>query len=61
MLLPADIEYIDIPEDIREAYQYFTEADMSKLKSIGYKKEMTTLENGIKDYVQGYLLTGKHY
>ncbi|MTI38515.1 ADP-glyceromanno-heptose 6-epimerase [Fulvivirga lutimaris] len=51
-----DISFIDTPEDIRDKYQYFTEANMAKLKSIGYPKEFTTLEEGVEDYVKNYLL-----
>ena len=51
----AKIEYFDMPEDIREKYQYFTEADISKLKSIGYKEKFYSLEEGIKDYIKNYL------
>ncbi len=51
-----NIEFIDTPEDIRDKYQYFTEANMSKLKKIGYEKPFTSLEKGAKDYVQNYLL-----
>ncbi|HEV7230569.1 MAG TPA: ADP-L-glycero-D-mannoheptose-6-epimerase, partial [Bacteroidia bacterium] len=47
--------------DIREKYQYFTEADMSKLRSIGYDKPFHTLEEGVKDYVSNYLLPNKYY
>ncbi len=50
-----EIIFIDIPEDIREKYQYFTEAKMNKLSSIGYKKPFATLEDGIADYVNKYL------
>lgn len=53
--VPENIEYIDTPEDIRDKYQYFTEADMRKLRSIGYTKPFHTLEQGVKDYVQNYL------
>jgi ADP-L-glycero-D-manno-heptose 6-epimerase len=49
--LPANIEYIPIPEDIRDKYQYFTEAQIKKLRSIGYKKEFTSLEEGVAEYV----------
>lgn len=49
------IEFIDIPEDIRESYQYFTEAKMLKLRNIGYAKKFYTLEEGINDYVINYL------
>lgn len=53
-----DIEFIDTPEDIRDKYQYFTEADMSKLKSIGFTQEFTSLEDGVADYVKNYLSEG---
>ena len=52
---PAEIEYIDTPADIRKNYQYFTEADMSKLRKAGYEKEFYSLEDGVKDYVDNYL------
>ena len=55
----TNIGFIDTPEDIRDKYQYFTEADMSKLKSIGYKKDFTSLEEGVEDYVKHYLIPGK--
>jgi ADP-L-glycero-D-manno-heptose 6-epimerase len=56
-----DISFIDTPEDIRDKYQYYTQADMSKLKSIGYDRPFTTLEEGVKDYVKNYLVEGKYY
>lgn len=56
-----DVEFIDTPEDIRDKYQYFTEAKMSKYRSIGYSKQFWSLEKGVKDYVQNYLLTEKHF
>jgi ADP-L-glycero-D-manno-heptose 6-epimerase len=49
--LEENITFIDTPEDIRDKYQYFTEADMSKLKSIGYTKPFYSLEEGVKEYV----------
>jgi len=49
------ISYIDTPEDIRDKYQYFTEADMSKLRKAGYKDKFYSLEEGVTDYVQNYL------
>jgi ADP-L-glycero-D-manno-heptose 6-epimerase len=55
------IEYIDTPVDIRDKYQYFTEANMNKLRSIGYAKPFTTLEEGVKDYVQNYLVNQIYY
>jgi len=51
-----NIEYIEMPDSIRNQYQYFTQADITKLKQAGYKKEVTPLEDAIKDYVQNYLL-----
>jgi ADP-L-glycero-D-manno-heptose 6-epimerase len=56
-----NIEFIDTPIDIRDKYQYFTEANMNKLKSIGYSKPFNTLEEGVKDYVQNYLVGKKYY
>lgn len=53
----AVIEFIDTPIDIRDKYQYFTEANMQKLISIGYKKPFTSLEDGVKDYVTNYLVS----
>lgn len=55
------IDFIDTPIDIRDKYQYFTEADMNKLKGIGYAKEFTPLEKGVEDYVSNYLIRGKYY
>ena len=52
----ANIEFIDIPEDIRDKYQYFTEANMTKLRNAGYDKEFTSLEDGVEDYVKNYLM-----
>lgn len=55
-----DIEFIDTPIDIRDKYQYFTEADMQKLHAIGYPKPFTSLETGIREYVQEYLMEGNY-
>ncbi|SJZ96315.1 ADP-glyceromanno-heptose 6-epimerase [Sediminibacterium ginsengisoli] len=55
MDLPVNIEYIDMPEDIRDSYQYYTEADMNKLRAAGYKAPFYTLEAGVDDYVRHYL------
>lgn len=51
----VNIEFIDIPEDIRDKYQYFTEANMNKLRAAGYDKDFTSLEDGVEDYVRNYL------
>lgn len=61
MEVAENISFIDTPEDIRDKYQYFTEADMSKLISQGYNRPFTTLEEGVKDYVRNYLSTGTYY
>jgi len=58
--IPANIEFIDTPIDIRDKYQYFTEAKMDKLKSIGYNKSFYSLEKGIEDYVKNYLINQKY-
>ncbi len=55
------IEYIDMPEDIRDKYQYFTEADMQKLRTAGYTKPFTSLEEGVGDYVKNFLKDRKYY
>jgi ADP-L-glycero-D-manno-heptose 6-epimerase len=57
----ASIKYIDMPEDIRNTYQYFTEANMKKLRNAGYKEEFYSLEAGIDDYVRNYLAPHKYY
>ena len=54
------IEFIDTPIDIRDKYQYFTQANMAKLRSIGYSKPFSTLEEGIDDYVKNYLIPNKY-
>lgn len=53
--LEPNIKYIDMPEDIRDKYQYFTEANMNKLKQAGYTEAFYSLEEGVKDYVKNYL------
>ncbi|UCE49809.1 MAG: ADP-glyceromanno-heptose 6-epimerase [Phycisphaerales bacterium] len=54
------IEYIDMPDSIRSQYQYFTRADMTKLRAAGYDKEIASLEDAVKDYVQNYLQQGAY-
>lgn len=53
--IKQNIEYIDMPEGLREKYQYHTLAEIGKLREVGYKKEFFTLESGIRDYVMNYL------
>lgn len=59
--MPPNIEFIDMPEDIRDKYQYFTEAAMDKLKAAGYSKEFYSLEKGVDDYVRNYLAKNIFY
>lgn len=56
---PENITFVDTPADIRDKYQYFTEADMRKLTAIGYDRPFTSLEDGVDDYVKNYLIGGK--
>jgi ADP-L-glycero-D-manno-heptose 6-epimerase len=59
--LQPNIEYIDMPLDIRDKYQYFTEAKMHKLISTGYNKPFYSLEEGVEDYVRNYLSKNLYY
>jgi ADP-L-glycero-D-manno-heptose 6-epimerase len=59
--LEPNITYVDMPEDLRDKYQYFTEADMSKWMSAGLPLPATSLEEGIRDYVVHYLNPGKFF
>jgi ADP-L-glycero-D-manno-heptose 6-epimerase len=54
------IDFVDTPADIRDKYQYFTEAKMGKLISAGYDKPFTSLEEGVNDYVENYLVPGRY-
>ncbi len=56
-----EIEFIDTPEDIRDKYQYFTEATMTKLFNTGYNKEFYSLEEGIEEYVREFLVPGRYF
>ena len=60
MHIQGSIRFVDTPEDIRDKYQYFTEAQMEKLRAIGYDKEFSTLEAGVEDYVKHYLAEKKY-
>jgi ADP-L-glycero-D-manno-heptose 6-epimerase len=53
------IEFIEMPEAIRDKYQYFTQADISKLRAAGYREKITSLENAVADYVKNYLVPDK--
>ncbi|MDE0926291.1 MAG: ADP-glyceromanno-heptose 6-epimerase [Methylophilaceae bacterium] len=56
-----DITYIDMPKDLQGKYQYFTEATMQKLRHVGYTQAFYSLEEGVKDYVQNYLMQEDQY
>lgn len=56
-----NISFIDTPKDIRDKYQYFTEADMEKVRSVGYQHEFTSLEKGVEDYVRQYLMEERYF
>lgn len=57
---PVSISFVPTPEDIREKYQYFTEASMDKLRSIGYNLDFYSLEEGVEDYVKNYLIPNRY-
>ena len=59
--IEPQIQFIDMPEDIRDKYQYFTEANMQKLRAAGYTEDFYSLEKGVEDYVRNYLAVGKYY
>lgn len=61
MRLKEHISFIDTPEDIRDKYQYFTQATMEKLYSIGFSHDFHSLEDGVTDYVQNYLMEKVYY
>jgi ADP-L-glycero-D-manno-heptose 6-epimerase len=55
-----DIEYIDMPEELRDRYQYHTRADISRIGEAGYDKTITALDDAVADYVRNYLVPGRH-
>jgi len=59
--VPENISFVDTPADIRDKYQYFTQANMTKLIKIGYDKPFTSLEDGVTEYVKEYLVSGKYF
>jgi ADP-L-glycero-D-manno-heptose 6-epimerase len=56
MDISTNIEYIDLPDHLSDKYQYFTEAKLTKIKKAGYKEPITSLEDGVVDYVKNYLM-----
>jgi ADP-L-glycero-D-manno-heptose 6-epimerase len=61
MDMEPNIEYVDMPETLRERYQYFTQADIGKLLAARYEKRIHSLEEGVEDYVKNYLLREDPY
>lgn len=61
MGIEPKIEYIDMPDSVRNQYQYFTEADLTKLRSVGYDKPFTSVPEGVDAYVKGFLATDDIY
>ena len=61
MNVPENITFVDTPADIRDTYQYFTEADMTKMHKAGYNKPCWSLEDGVADYVTDYLRLNAYY
>lgn len=59
--LEEKIVFVDMPESIRDRYQYFTQADLTRLRRAGYTKPMTSLEDGVRDYVVNYLNRNDSY
>jgi ADP-L-glycero-D-manno-heptose 6-epimerase len=57
----ADINFVPTPEEIRDKYQYFTQANMNKLSAAGFNQPFTSLEDGVGSYVRNYLLKNDKY
>jgi ADP-L-glycero-D-manno-heptose 6-epimerase len=57
---PVNIEYIEMPEHLRDRYQYYTRAEMEKLRNLGYQQETTSLKEAVKDYICNYRLQDKY-
>jgi len=57
----SDIKYIDMPNDLRNKYQYYTQANLDKIESLGFDLKLNTLKEGVTDYVQNYLLQKDRY
>jgi ADP-L-glycero-D-manno-heptose 6-epimerase len=57
---PPQVEFIDMPEELRDRYQYFTKADIGRLRATGYTQAVTPLADAVRDYIQTYLVPGKH-
>ena len=57
--LPPKVDFIEMPEALKGKYQYYTKADITKLRAVGYRRAMTPIEDAIRDYVQNYLATNR--
>ncbi|MEQ1762945.1 MAG: ADP-glyceromanno-heptose 6-epimerase [Pyrinomonadaceae bacterium] len=58
--MPKNIEFIDMPEHLRDRYQYHTQGDLSRIREAGYAADTTDLDAAVEDYVRNYLVSGKH-
>ena len=58
---PNDIKYIEMPNDLKGKYQYYTQATMNKINSIGFNDNFMNLKEGVTDYLENYLLTSDRY
>lgn len=56
----TNIQYVDLPEEIKDQYQNYTQADITKLRGVGYKLKMTSVEDAVKEYLVNYLDSHKH-
>jgi ADP-L-glycero-D-manno-heptose 6-epimerase len=59
--LAPSVHFVDTPADIRDKYQYFTEANMGKMQDAGYSRSIHSLEEGVTDYVRNYLMPGSYF
>ena len=59
--LPDDVKYINMPNDLKGKYQYYTQATMNKINSIGFNSNFMNLKEGVTDYLENYLLTSDRY
>jgi ADP-L-glycero-D-manno-heptose 6-epimerase len=58
--IPPHVKFIDMPEHLRDRYQYHTQADLTRIREVGYTAETTPLDTAVADYVRNYLVPGKH-
>jgi ADP-L-glycero-D-manno-heptose 6-epimerase len=58
--LPKNVEFIDMPEHLRDRYQYHTQADLSRIRNAGYLADTTPLDSAVEDYVQNHLIPSKY-